>query len=94
MGASMRYVFTIAVCGLLSGCSYTPVVDLRASEDDAYLYQRDLMECRELAKDVDFSIFPQNHRAVARCLRGRGHTVIDDIGGDPSTFMTLMLNKS
>tara|TARA_Y100000996_G_scaffold383839_1_gene340110 strand:+ start:6096 stop:6389 length:294 start_codon:yes stop_codon:yes gene_type:complete len=68
--------------GFLTACSYSPVVDLRASQDDAQLYQRDLMECRELAKQVDYSIFPTNHKAVARCLAGRGHSVLDDFGSN------------
>jgi len=89
----MKRFLLIIVCGLVSGCAYSPVVDLRASEEEAYLYQRDLMECRELAKDVDLSIFSKNHRAVARCLRGRGHSIIDDVGGHPSTLMSFMINQ-
>ena len=68
--------------GFLTACSYSPVVDLRASQDEAQLYQRDLMECRELAKQIDYAIFPANHKAVARCLAGRGHSVLDDFGSN------------
>ena len=77
----------------LTACSYTPVVDLRASQDEAQLYQRDLMECRELAKQVDYSIFPTNHKAVARCLAGRGHSVLDDFGSDNNAFLIQKLIK-
>ena len=53
----MRWaVFIIAVS--MTACSYTPVVDLRASKSEAQLYQRDLMECRSLARQVDYPIFP------------------------------------
>lgn len=62
---------------VLTGCSYTPVVDLRASKDEAQLFQRDLMECRELAKQVDWQIFPTYRIAVAQCLEGRGHSVLN-----------------
>jgi hypothetical protein len=68
--------------GFLTSCSYSPVVDLRASQDEAQLFQRDLMECRELAKQIDYAIFPANHKAVARCLAGRGHSVLDDFGSN------------
>tara|TARA_R100000149_G_C5869241_1_gene133430 strand:+ start:776 stop:1039 length:264 start_codon:yes stop_codon:yes gene_type:complete len=75
----MKLLLSIVIISL-SACAYNPVVDLRVSEEDAQLYQRDLMECRELAKQVDFSIFPRNHRAVVRCLLGRGHSILDDAG--------------
>jgi hypothetical protein len=61
----------------LTACSYNPVVDLRASKDEAQLYQRDLMECRELAKQVDFTIFPTYRKAVNNCIEGRGHSVLN-----------------
>ena len=77
-----------AIC--LTSCSYSPVVDLRALDKDAHLYQRDLMECRELAKDVDYSIFPANHRAVVRCLIGRGHSILDDVGFDANLYTHLL----
>ena len=62
---------------VLTGCSYTPVVDLRASKDGAQLFQRDVMECRELAKQVDWAIFPTYRMAVAKCLEGRGHSILN-----------------
>ena len=61
----------------MTACSYTPVVDLRASKDDAQLFQRDLMECKELAKQVDFTIFPTYRKAVNNCIEGRGHSVLN-----------------
>lgn len=68
-------ILTIAVS--MTACSYTPVVDLRASKDEAQLFQRDLMECRELAKQVDWAIFPTYRMAVAKCLEGRGHSILN-----------------
>ena len=68
-------ILTLAVS--LTACSYNPVVDLRASEDAAQLFQRDVMECRELAKEVDWSIFPTYRMAVAKCLEGRGHSILN-----------------
>lgn len=75
----MRWaVFIIAVS--MTACSYTPVVDLRASKSEAQLYQRDLMECRSLARQVDYPIFPTYMIAVNRCLEGRGHSVLNNNG--------------
>lgn len=64
----------------MTACSYTPVVDLRASEDSAQLFQRDLMECRSLAEQVDYRIFPTYMIAVNKCLEGRGHSVLNNSG--------------
>ena len=72
----MRWVIVMAAASLTAR-SYNPVVDLRASKDEAQLYQRDLMECRELAKQVDFTIFPTYRKAVNNCIEGRGHSVLN-----------------
>jgi hypothetical protein len=100
MGADMKTLqslmilwFLSFVVSFLTACSYNPVVDLRASRDEAQVYQRDLMECRELAKQVDYSIFPTNHKAVARCLAGRGHSVLDDFGSNNNAFLLQQLVK-
>jgi len=69
--------FLSFVVSFLTACSYSPIVDLRASQDEAQLFQRDLMECRELAKQVDFQIFPTYRLAVNKCLDGRGHSVLN-----------------
>ena len=74
-------ILTLAVS--LTACSYTPVVDLRASKDEAQLFQRDLMECKELAKQIDrFAVtqrlFSGYRIAVNRCIEGRGHSVLTD----------------
>ena len=61
----------------MTACSYTPLLDLRAYKDDAQLFQRDLMECKELAKQVDFTIFPTYRKAVNNCIEGRGHSVLN-----------------
>ena len=67
-------ILTMAVS--MTACSYTPVVDLRASKESAQLFQRDLMECKELAKQVDFTLSPYYSIAVDNCLDGRGHSVL------------------
>ena len=71
----MPRLFVIAV--LVAGCSYTPVADLRVSGDKAQLYQRDLVECRQL---VDQALLPiqliGRDKHINDCLRGRGHSVI------------------
>jgi hypothetical protein len=72
----MRWLIILFV-SFLTGCSYTPVVDLRASKNEAQLFQRDLMECKELAKQVDFTIFPTYRKAVNNCIEGRGHSVLN-----------------
>lgn len=66
----------IILAASLTACSYTPVVDLRASKESAQLFQRDLMECKELAKQVDFTLSPYYSIAVDNCLDGRGHSVL------------------
>ena len=73
--ASLWFLFFLVL--VLTGCSYNPVVDLRASKDEAQLYQRDVMECKELAKQVDWAIFPTYRMAVAKCLEGRGHSILN-----------------
>ena len=71
----MRRVLVMAV--LVAGCSYTPVADLRVSGEKAQLYQRDLVECRQL---VDQALLPiqliGRDKHINDCLRGRGHSVI------------------
>ena len=70
-------VIVLILSASLTACSYTPVVDLRASKNEAQLFQRDLMECKELAKQVDFTIFPTYRKAVNNCIEGRGHSVLN-----------------
>jgi len=67
----------IIFCAMAAGCSYTPVADLRASGDKAKVYQRDVAECKELAKDVTFSWSLGFHQVVDHCLEGRGHSVLN-----------------
>lgn len=71
----------IILAASLTACSYTPVVDLRASKDEAQLFQRDLMECRELANQIDGfaitqTIFTGYRTALNKCIEGRGHSVL------------------
>ncbi len=61
---------------MLAGCSYQPVADLRVSGDKAQVYQRDVAECKSLAKEVTLSWTLGYHRVVDQCLRGRGHSVL------------------
>jgi len=46
----MPRLFVIAV--FAAGCSYTPVADLRVCGDKAQLYQRDVVECRQLVVEA------------------------------------------
>tara|TARA_B100000927_G_C16316514_1_gene409606 strand:+ start:57 stop:305 length:249 start_codon:yes stop_codon:yes gene_type:complete len=74
----LSVIWFISFClGFATGCSYTPVVDLRASKNEAQLYQRDLMECKLLAKEVDWPPFPAFRAALNNCLDGRGHSVLN-----------------
>lgn len=78
----MKY-FVVAATILLAGCSHTPVVDLRASKEQAQVYQRDLMECEVLAKQVTASVvsrvlFTGYRQAINNCIEGRGHSVLND----------------
>lgn len=63
-----------------SACSYAPVADLRASGDAAHLYQRDLVECKQLV-DQSLSWMQYDHGGLRlnKCLEGRGHSIIGGI---------------
>lgn len=78
----MKYI-VLAATILVSGCSHTPVVDLRASKEQAQLYQRDLMECQVLAEQVTGGVvskvlFTGYRQAMNNCIEGRGHSVLND----------------
>ena len=71
----MPRLFIIAV--LVAGCSYTPVADLRVSGDKAQLYQRDLVECRQLVKQsLGIIAIDLSGTRLNKCLAGRGHSII------------------
>ena len=72
----MSRVLVIAL--LATGCSYTPVADLRVSGDKAQLYQRDLVECNQLVIDATpyFQIGGSKVKMLNDCLRGRGHSIL------------------
>lgn len=72
----MKKIMMITAMVLAGGCSYTPVADLRASGEKAQVYQRDVTECKLLAKEVTLSWTLGYHRVVDQCLRGRGHSVL------------------
>lgn len=72
----MNKLMAMMLIGMAAGCSYTPVADLRASGDKAQVYQRDVVECKELAKEVAISWTVGFHRVVDQCLEGRGHSVL------------------
>lgn len=67
----------ILLSAMAAGCSYTPVADLRASGDKAQVYQRDVGECKLLAKQVTSSWTLGFHYVVDDCLEGRGHSVLN-----------------
>ena len=73
----MRYLIFLMMG--LTACSSAPIVDLRASGDAASLYQRDLMECKQLIKD-NRSILEKpllgSDPMLNECLKGRGHSVL------------------
>jgi hypothetical protein len=60
----------------LAACSSAPVADLRASGDNAALYQRDLTECRSLVREAYPWAIGTVQPALWRCLEGRGHSII------------------
>ena len=67
----------ILLSAMAAGCSYTPVADLRASGDKAQVYQRDVGECKLLAKQVTSTWTVGFHYVVDDCLEGRGHSVLN-----------------
>lgn len=77
----MIRMFIITTAIALAGCTtYEPIVDLRASEDKAQLFQRDLNECRQLV-DPAKSIWTMGDEywvieMINNCLTGRGHSVL------------------
>lgn len=73
----MKKLIGLMIVGSLAGCSYSPVVDLRASGDRAQEFQRDVAECKDLAKNVTLSWSMGFSRIVDQCLRGRGHSVLN-----------------
>ena len=72
-------IITTAIA--LVGCTrYEPIVDLRASKDNAQLFQRDLNECRQLVEPAK-SIWTLGdeiwvQKMINNCLEGRGHSVL------------------
>ena len=71
----MKKIILIII--LLSGCSYKPVVDLRASEEKAQLLQRDTMECKQIIKENISWFRGRRDLAMQKCLNGRGHSVLN-----------------
>lgn len=61
---------------VLAGCTTQPVADLRASGDNAAMYQRDLVECRGLVREAFPWAIGTVQPALWRCLEGRGHSII------------------
>lgn len=64
---------------LLSACSsqeFNIVADLRMSKDKAQFYQRDLNECKSLAKQALSITTPNIKILTENCLIGRGHSII------------------
>ena len=81
-GKTMKYSIMTALI-LLTSCTHKPVVDLRASKEQAQVFQRDLMECEVLAKQITGNaisrvLFTGYRQAMNNCIRGRGHSVLND----------------
>jgi len=75
----MKKIVGLMIVGTLAGCAggtYKPLVDFRASGADAQYYQRDLMECTAIVDDHVSKFNLGYHKAIDRCLTGRGHTVL------------------
>jgi len=72
-------IITTAIA--LAGCTrYEPIVDLRASKENAQLFQRDLNECRQLVEPAK-SFWTMGdefwvQEMINNCLSGRGHSVL------------------
>lgn len=63
---------------LITACTrYEPTVDLRASGENAEFYHRDLMECRDLVKNMSVPYLERYRRPLMKCMEGRGHSVLD-----------------
>lgn len=70
----------LVISVLVAGCSYTPVADLRVSDDKAHLYQRDVSECRSLVDQVTMSVqYALRIKYLNECLKGRGHSIIGGV---------------
>ena len=81
-GKAMKYSIMTALI-LLTSCTHRPVVDLRASKEQAQVFQRDLMECEVLAKQITGNaisrvLFTGYRQAMNNCITGRGHSVLND----------------
>jgi len=72
----------LIIAASVTACSYKPVVDLRANEQSAHLYQRDLYECKQIIKDNrSFLNKPllNGDPMLDSCLKGRGHSVLNQL---------------
>lgn len=64
---------------VFTGCTLPPVVDLRASGEDAQFYQRDLNECKTLiegSRSIWFKPLTGHDPMLVKCLEGRGHSIL------------------
>ena len=73
------FVFIMALT--MTACTSPVVVDLRASGDTAQLYQRDLLECKQIIDD-NRSVWHKpllgRDPMLENCLEGRGHSVLSN----------------
>ena len=68
----------ILLCATMVGCSHAPVADLRVSGESAQYFTRDTFECKQLAKQVVPSWTLRYGYVVDECLKGRGHSIINN----------------
>ena len=77
------FIFFILI---IQGCArWEPVIDPRGSKDPEEV-TRDILECRELTKDIEPSVFKCKEnmfkqelceRPMRKCLINRGHSVLN-----------------
>lgn len=77
----MKYLLITAALTMTACSTYQPIADLRASEDKAQLYQRDVSECKSLVSQTkwDWEWTVQYQKMVNKCLDGRGHSVLSPL---------------
>ena len=82
----MKILFAIIFLLILNGCArWEPVIEPRGSKDPEEV-TRDIIECRELTKGIEPSVFKCREnvfkqelceRPMRKCLINRGHSVLN-----------------
>jgi hypothetical protein len=74
LGAFCLFMVLAMLLMFISGCSkYEPVIDLKASGDNASEAQIDEMQCEWMAERYDLD----DEETKRKCLTGRGHSVLN-----------------